>query len=339
MIKAAVIGVGAMGKNHARVYRELSDVTLVGVSDASAETAARVGRHLNVPHFTDYVRLLDAHRPDIVSVAVPTNLHFEVAKSLVARGIHVLIEKPITETVEQAQALIKLAAEAGVKLGVGHIERFNPAVAELRRRLEDGALGETFRVQSRRMGPFPARIRDVGVVIDLASHDLDMVRYVLGVEVTRVYAETANSINTDREDIVDCVLRCENGVIGTLNVNWMTPTKIRELSIIGARGMFLVNYLTQELYFYENQVAPSRWDQLSILTNVSEGNTTRYQIARYEPLKAELDNFVQAVQNDGAPLVSGEDGLRALGLAQALMRSGQEHRAIGRDEMPWLASK
>lgn len=327
-IKAAVIGVGAMGKNHVRVYRELPNVDLVGVADTNLETAARIGRYYDVPYETDYLRLLDEQQPEVISVAVPTNFHHEVALVAIARGIHILMEKPITQTVPQARELIEQAGEAGVKLGVGHIERFNPAVVALKERLAGGALGQVFRIQSRRMGPFPPRIRDVGVIIDLATHDLDMVRYVLGVEVTRVYAEVAHGINTDREDIVDGVLHCENGAIGTLNVNWMTPTKIRELTVIGAKGMFSVNYLTQELYFYANSVAPNQWDSLSVLTGVAAGDMTRYQIARQEPLKAELADFVKAVSEDRAPLVSGEDGARALMLAQALIRSGREHCVV-----------
>lgn len=328
MLNAAVIGVGSIGQHHARNYADLPGVQLVAVADASEPLAERIGHRYNAPFETDYRTLLDTYKPDLVSVAVPTNLHFEVAQEAIKRGIHVLVEKPITETVAQAQALIALAKQHNVRLMVGHIERFNPAVMELKKRLAAGALGKVFRLQSRRMGPFPARIRDVGVVIDLASHDLDMVRHVLGTEVTRLFAETAQGINTDREDIMDCVLRCENGVIGTLNVNWMTPAKVRELMLIGSQGMFLVNYLTQELYFYENDAAPSEWHQLSVLTGVGEGNMTLLKIPRHEPLRAELQEFISAVQEAREPLVTGEDGMKALALAQAVVQSGNEGRMV-----------
>lgn len=328
MVKAAVIGVGAIGQNHARVYNELPDVDLVAVSDLDELNGARVAGNLNVPYECDFEKMLDIYKPDLVSVSVPTVYHYDVAAEAIQRGIHVLIEKPITATVEQGHRLIKMAQNAGVKLTVGHIERFNPALIELKKRLDNGDIGKVFRVQTRRMGPFPARIRDVGVVVDLASHDVDIVRYILGTEITRVYAETAQNITTDREDMLDCVLRCENGVVGTLNINWLTPTKIRELAVTGTQGMFVINFLLQELYFYENAVAPTSWHQLSVLTGVSEGAMTRPMIARHEPLRAELESFAKAVEFNTEPLVSGEDGLKALMIAQALVDSGLNGKII-----------
>lgn len=332
MVKAAVIGVGAIGRNHARVYNELPDVDLVAVSDVDEVNGQKVADNLNVRFEGDYLTMLDTYKPDLVSISVPTVDHFEVASQAIQRGIHILVEKPITATVEEGYKLIEMAREAGVKLTVGHIERFNPALIELKKRLDQGEIGKVFRVQSRRMGPFPARIRDVGVVVDLASHDVDIIRYIMGTEITRVYAETAQNITTDREDMMDCVLRCENGAVGTLNINWLTPTKIRELIVTGTRGMFVVNYLLQELYFYENAVAPTAWHQLSVLTSVSEGAMTRPMIARHEPLRAELESFANAVRDDITPLVTGEDGLKALALALALVQSGLEHRIVEVDE-------
>lgn len=328
MLKVAVIGVGAIGRHHARNYHDIADVELVAVSDANPQQAETIGNTYGVPYETDYLTLLDTYKPDLVSICVPTNLHFEVAKNVIERGIHLLVEKPITETVEQAKQLIQLAKEHNVKLTVGHIERFNPAIIELKKHLDEGRLGKVFRIQSRRMGPFPARIRDVGVVIDLAPHDLDMVRYVLDTDIVRVFAESAHGINTDREDIMDCVLRTANGVIGTLNINWMTPTKVRELSIVGAKGMYVVNYLTQDLYFYENDAVDGSWSALDVLRGVGEGNVTQFKLARQEPLRAELSTFVNAVAEDKDPLVSGRDGLEALAWAQAVVKSGEENIAI-----------
>lgn len=328
MIKAAVIGVGSIGQNHARVYRELPDVKLVAVSDNDEETAKRVGNRLAVDYVTDYVKLLDDYKPDLVSVSVPTVYHYDVALQAIERGIHVLVEKPIAATLEQADELIAAAKANNVKLTVGHIERFNPAIQELKRRIDAGEIGDVFRIQSRRMGPFPTRIRDVGVVIDLASHDVDIVRYILDTDINRVFAETTGSIATDREDTLDAVLRCENNAIGTLNINWITPTKIRELTVTGTNGMFLVNYLTQEVYFYENADAAEMWQSLSLLKGVSEGQMVRLKVNNQEPLKAELKSFADAVRNDTNPLVSGEDGKKALQLAQALVKSGLEQAVI-----------
>lgn len=334
MVKAVVIGAGMIGRNHTRVYKEIPECELVGVSDVSESIANDIGNRFGVAYHTDFRALVDQVKPDLASVSVPTVHHYEVVKELIARGIHVLVEKPITATIEQGQEIIALATEAGVWLAVGHIERFNPAVMELKKRLNEGQLGKPFRIHSKRMGPFPARIRDVGVVVDLATHDVDIVRYALGTEIIRVSAETAQGISTDREDIMDCVLRCENGVIGTLNINWMTPTKTRELTVTGSQGMFHVNYLTQDLYFYENDMAPLKWDALSSLTGVDEGNMTRLKLSRNEPLKAELTDFVHAVRDNRPPLVSGEDGLKALACSLALVQSGQEGRTVQMSE--WL---
>lgn len=334
MIKAVVIGVGMIGRNHARVYKEIAECELVGVSDTTETLAHDISQRYSVVYDTDYRRLTDRVQPDLASVSVPTVHHYEVVKELIARGIHVLVEKPITATIAQGREIIELAKQAGVHLAVGHIERFNPAVLELKKRLNEGQLGKPFRIHSQRMGPFPARIRDVGVVVDLATHDMDIVRYTLDTDIVRVSAETAQGISTDREDIMDCVLRCENGVIGTLNINWMTPTKTRELTVTGSQGMFHVNYLTQDLFFYENDMAPLRWDALSTLTGVDEGNMTRLKLSRHEPLKAELTDFVLAVRDNRAPLVSGEDGLKALAGALALVQSGREGRTVQMSE--WL---
>jgi UDP-N-acetylglucosamine 3-dehydrogenase len=329
MLKAAVIGVGAMGKHHARVYDQMPAIQLVGVADASEEAGERTARLCHTVACTDYRKLLDDARPDVVTVAVPTEFHHQVALDALAAGCHVLVEKPIAATEEQARELIDRAEALGRKLMVGHIVRFDPAVQALKERLKTDELGRIFQVRCRRLGPFPARIRDVGVVIDLATHDLDMIRYLTGQEAVRVYAETEQELYSAYEDILIGTVRLVDDTIGILDVNWLTPTKIRELTVTGERGMFLVNHLTQDLYFYENAEANGeRWNAMSLLCGVSEGRMIRYPVRKYEPLKAELEGFVQAVVEDRSVPVNGDDGLVALQLAQMLVRSGREGRAI-----------
>lgn len=328
MLRAAVIGVGSIGRNHARVYRESPNAHLVAVVDDHAETSAKIAQQRNVAGYTDLREMFDIEKPDLVSVAVPTVAHLETARQAIERGIHVLVEKPIAPTVEQAREMIELAQKHNVVLAVGHIERHNPAIAELTRRIEAGELGKIFQLSARRIGPFPARIRDVGVLLDLATHDLDIITSIVDSPVQRVMAETVSGINTDREDMVNGLVRFKDGILGVIDINWMTPTKVRELSVIGAKGRFLVNYLTQELYFYENDVAPSNWDSLSVLRGVGEGNVTGYKVPRVEPLKAEIEDFIEAVQTNGTPKVTGEDGLRALALAQAMVESGQTGQPV-----------
>lgn len=333
-LRAAVIGVGAMGRHHARVYHEIDEARLVGVADADPATAARAGRLFHVPAFADIADLLDETQPQVVSVAVPTLLHLPVAQEVLRRGIHLLIEKPIAFTVEEGAAIIRLAQEAGVVLTVGHVERYNPAIVALKARLLAGELGRIYQVHARRLGPFPARVRDVGVVIDLASHDLDIMRYLLESEATRVTAETARRIHTEHEDLLSGLIRFANDAIGVLDINWLTPTKIRELMVTGERGMFLVNYLTQDLSFFENSTAPAGWDTLGNITGVSEGAMIRPRIDKTEPLRVELERFVAAAQGQAVDLVSGHDGLRALALARALVVAGEAGATVHLPDAP-----
>ncbi len=212
---------------------------------------------------------------------------------------------------------------------IGHIVRFSPAVQALKAKLTAGDLGRVFKVICRRVGPFPARVRDVGVVVDLAPHDLDLMRYLTGLDPLRVYAETERRIHTDHEDLLVGTLRFPDGVIGTLEIDWLTPTKVREVLVLGERGMYRVDDLTQDLYFFENAQAEGElWAALRQLKGVSEGQMVRYAIRRYEPLKAELQAFVAAIQAGQPVPVTGEDGLAALRLALALVESGRSHQLV-----------
>lgn len=325
-MRAAVIGVGAMGCNHARIYNELETTELVAVADADKECAERVGRVRGARAYTDYHEMLDREQPDVVSIAVPTQLHYEVALAALDSGCHVLVEKPLAWTLDEGRQIIARARDKNLKLTVGHIERFNPAIIELKQRISRGELGRVFRVHARRLGPFPSRVQDVGVVIDLATHDLDIMHYLIEAEVTRVYAETERNVHPVYEDLLLGLLKFENGVVGMLDINWLTPTKIRELSVTGERGMFLVNYLTQDLFFYENDYTNGQWHYIDILRGVSEGNMTRLKVDKREPLQVELASFVAAVSDDRMPEVSGEDGLKALALAEKLVESGRQRR-------------
>jgi UDP-N-acetylglucosamine 3-dehydrogenase len=323
MLQAGVIGVGAMGRHHARVYGELDETELVAVADTDRARLDAVERCYRVRTYVDYREMLIRERLDLVSVVVPTQWHRAVALDVIEAGIHLLVEKPIAATVEDAQDIIKAAARRGVKLTVGHVERFNPAVIELKRRLGRGELGRVFAIHARRVGPFPARVRDVGVVIDLATHELDIMPWLIGQPVQRVRAETARHVHASYEDSLSAVLRFADGTIGTLDVNWLTPTKVRELSVTGERGMFVANYLTQELYFYENGHADGQWETLAVLTGVAEGDSVRLRIEHREPLQAELASFIEMIRTHNEPLVTGADGLAAVALAQALIEAGR----------------
>jgi predicted dehydrogenase len=328
MTRVAVIGVGSMGKNHVRVYSEMPNVELVAVVDANFELAERVGKSNHVPAYDDYFEMIDQTKPEAVSIAVPTSLHYQVAKDILELGCHVMVEKPIASTAEQAQNLVELADRLGTILMVGHIERYNPAIIELKRRLDQNELGRIFQIHARRLGPFPTRIQDVGVIMDLAPHDLDIMRYLTGREVSRVHAETKQILHETHDDMFAGLVRFDNGILGVLEINWLTPTKIRELYVTGERGMFQVNYITQDLCFYENaDTNGDRWSTISLLRGVSEGMIIRYPIKKKEPLRAELESFISSVHGKSRFHGNGYDAQVALELVSALIQASADGTA------------
>ena len=329
MTRVAVIGAGAMGRNHARIYREVRDCDLVGVADPDAAIAAEIAALNGTRLYTDYSAMIRQEHPDAVSVVVPTRYHKSVVLDVLQAGCHVLVEKPISATPKEAEDMITAATRAGRLLMVGHIERFNPVIRELKRRIEQGQVGRLFQIHTRRLGPFPPRVRDVGVVVDLATHDIDVIRYLTGSEGVRLYAETKREVHTSREDMLTGLIRFESDMLAVLEVNWLTPTKIRELTVTGERGMFRADYLTQDLYFYENaEVSGTPWDAIQVLRGVSEGPMSRLAVRKEEPLRVEIDNFLAAAQGRQAQVATGEDGLAALRVALALIESGEKHQSI-----------
>lgn len=326
-LDVAVIGAGSMGMNHLRVLRDFSEdqIRLVGVAEPNEPNLRRAVSRFHVEGYSDYHEMLEKTQPNLVSVVIPTHLHFEVASYALARGINVLLEKPMTSTIEEAVALNQLAHIHEVKLAIGHVERFNPAVIEIKHHLEAFELGQVFHLHARRLGPFPPRICDVGVILDLATHDIDVMRYLTDAEVEHVYAETQRRVHSRHEDLLLGVIRFTNQAVGVLDVNWLTPTKVRELSVTGEKGMYLVNYLTQDVYFYENDYTPTTWDALRSLTGVSEGTMTRLKVQKAEPLRLEYEDVIAALVNDTIPTVTGEDGLAVLKVAHQLSESKNEN--------------
>jgi UDP-N-acetylglucosamine 3-dehydrogenase len=328
VLRAGVIGVGSMGRNHARVYAGMEDLEIVAVADPDGPTSSKVGQMYRCQSYTDYREMLAREQLDLVSVVVPTRFHYTVASEVIAAGVPLLIEKPIATTVAQGRELIDQAHRAGVQLTVGHVERFNPAIIALKQQLEQHELGKLFQIIARRVGPFPARIMDVGVVIDLATHDMDVLNYLIGSPITRMHVELNRYLHQRHEDMLSAVLRFANGLIGVLDINWLTPTKIRELTVIGERGMFVANYLTQDLTFYENDSCQGeQWQELAVV-GVSEGRMIRHKVQRREPLVEELRAFANCVRHGQQPLVSGENALEALILANQLVEAGTINQPV-----------
>jgi UDP-N-acetylglucosamine 3-dehydrogenase len=331
-LRAGVVGLGMMGRNHARVYREAPDVELVAVADIDRSAREAVSRDTAVRSYADAVRMLAEEQLDLVSVAAPTSSHAEIALEALGRGVNVLVEKPIATERAEAQAMIDAARAAGRILTVGHIERFNPAVREMKARLAAGQVGRVFQVRAARLGPFPARIRDVGVVVDLATHDLDVMRYLLGSDPVRLYAETEQRIHTEHEDLFCGLLKFANGAVGLLDINWLTPTKERRLSVTGERGMLVADYLTQDLRFYPNPVAAGDRSGAPV-RSVAEGEVTEIPVTRREPLAVELAEFARAVRDGGPPPVDPRDAMIALLLARKMVESADRGEALRADAL------
>ena len=327
ILNAAVIGVGSMGANHARVYARMASTNLVAIADVDQEVCERVARTYKAKAYSDYREMLERERVDVVSIAVPTHLHCQVALDTMAAGVHSFVEKPLADSIANSRIMIDGSHRREVLLAVGHIERYNPAVIALKQRLATGQLGKIYQIHARRIGPFPPRVQDVGVVFDLATHELNVMEYLANAGIRTIAAEVRRTLQNNHEDLVSGIVRFDNDIVGVLDINWLTPTKIRQLSILGEKGLFLVNYLTQELWFYENRSAADKWEGLAT-ASVSEGSVIKYELERVEPLRAELEAFVDAVLHGYNGLVNGEEGLRAVYLAEQLLRASSEHRVV-----------
>ncbi|SMF33913.1 Gfo/Idh/MocA family protein [Desulfovibrio gilichinskyi] len=324
-MKVAVIGTGSMGQNHVRLYSDIKDCVLVGIADANSEQTKRLCSLYGGRAYSDYRELIEKEKPDAVTIALPTALHKQATMDCLEAGIHVLVEKPIAKTVAEAKEMIAKAKQVGKVLQVGHIERFNPAIQQLKQRLADNQLGKIFTIHSRRQSSYPGRITDVGVASDLATHELDMMRYISGSEVSTMTAEVSKVMNTQNEDIVFGLLRFQNGILGILDVNWVTPTKIREIAITGENGMFTVDYLNQNISLHSNYAAEQNETKSEWFTTkfgVAEGDFTSFRVEKKEPLRVEIEAFLKCCNDNGTPLVTGEDGLESLSLALQIVDCG-----------------
>jgi len=262
----------------------------------------------------------------VVSAAIPTGQHLAVARLVIDSGAHLLLEKPIAQSVEEGREIIAAAQRRGITLLVGHIERYNPAVRELRERLQAGQLGQVYRIEVERVGPFPTRIFDVGVILDLAVHDLDVINSLLGNQPTRLYCQTQQLLHQSHEDVMIGLIDYPDQVLAVLNINWTSPVKRRQLRVYGQKGMFSVNYITQDLYLYENP-SPQEQEWGGPL-GIEEGNMIKFHLARQEPLVREIDYFLHAVRTGVDLQEANLSGLQALHLSQLLVQSARTRMAV-----------
>lgn len=313
-INVGVIGVGAMGYNHARVYYRLEEANLVAVSDVSERTLNKVCEKYNAKGYSDYEDLLKDPEIEVVSVCVPTTHHHDVVMKAIEYGKHVLVEKPIAFSLEEAEEMIAAAKEKGVILGTGHVERFNPAVQKAKELIENDVIGDVVSASAKRVGPFPPRIKDVGVCIDLAIHDLDVMYYLFNEDVEQVYGTMSSILDkTDFEDHAEIMVSFTNAT-GILEVNWLTPYKRREIEITGTDGIISVDYIEQSI---------------EVFGKFAQDITIKHE----EPLKEELKSFLKAVDEGKDPVITGEDGLNALKMVIAASKSSRAHKPISFDEI------
>jgi predicted dehydrogenase len=297
-LRVGVVGVGVMGSNHARVVSELPGVKLVGVADPDRKRCDQVARTLGCASFADADALM-RQGVDAVTIAAPTHLHRDIAIDCAARGIHILVEKPIASTVEESRAVVAAARRAGVTLMVGHVERFNPAVQSIKRAIKDQ---DILSIAITRVGPFPPRMSNVGVVIDLAVHDIDLIRWFTDSEIVQIQPQTSSAV-AEREDIALLQFRTASGVLAHINTNWLTPFKARTVHIATRDKYVIGDLLTLQV----TECFGFQPDGSYSMRHLSVGYA--------EPLRSELVAFVNAIRSGEPPAVTGEEAVAALEVA------------------------
>ncbi len=321
MINVAVIGIGNMGRNHARVYYELDNVNLIAVCDFNEKLCKEVSTEFNCKYYIDYEEMLSKENIDAISIVVPTKHHKSVALGCIKKQKHVLLEKPMAETVEDAKEIIVAAEKNKIKLAIGHIERFNPAVVELKKIIDSKILGDIISLVTRRVGGFPPQINDSNVIIDLAVHDIDIYNYLLGLQPTEITANTTRAIINNREDCADIFLKYK-GTTGYIQVNWITPVKIRNLSITGTKGYAELDYISQELTLFKNNFVSKTVDFGEYVEIFGKHEKQEIPVKKEEPLKNEIKHFIDCVINNKEPLVDGKEGIEALEICIKALKAG-----------------
>ncbi len=319
-MKTGVIGVGSMGQNHARIYSEISD--LVGVFDLDADQARKVAHRFGAKPYLDLDELIG--EADALSVCTPTANHFAVAMKSIRAGKSTLLEKPFTGASRQAEKLCREAERRKVVLASGFVERFNPVVAAAKDALEDGQFGKLISIASRRVSSFPSRVRDVGVIMDLAIHDIDVIRYITSSEILAVFSLGGRHSSVEFEDHANLLLEIEGGVTGFIETNWLTPMKVRKVSLTCSESFVQLDYIDQSLEMSSTrirEVDPGNLFQVPL-----EHDVRRMSLKKEEPLRRELEDFLGAAGSSMPPQAGGWDAVANLRVCEAAARSLRERR-------------
>ena len=321
-LRAGLVGLGMMGRHHARVMASLPGVDFVGVCDPAGDSGGVAQGRPVVKTVTELI----AMGIDYAMVAVPTIYHLEIGLELAAANVHAMVEKPLSQDVATSKQLTLAFEKASLVGAVGHIERYNPSLQEARRRLTQ--LGALYQVVTRRQGPFPARIADVGVVKDLATHDIDLTAWITGQPYASVSARTALRTGREHEDLVAFVGTLRDGTITSHLINWLSPLKERVTILTGEKGAFVADTLTADLTFYANGTVSSGWDEIAMFRGVSEGDVIRYAIPKHEPLRMEHENFRDAVLGKESDIVTMQQGLATVVVAEAIIESANSNSTV-----------
>jgi UDP-N-acetylglucosamine 3-dehydrogenase len=308
-IKVGVVGCGSWGRNHVRVYRELPGAELVGVADLNPAVAREIGERYRVPYYTDPDKILSDPEVQLVSICTPTITHAELGLRALERGKHVLVEKPMANSVAEAEDLIGAAERYHLWLTVGFVERFNPAVQEVYKRVASGEIGNVILAHSRRVSRSPGRIGDVGVVKDLAIHDVDIINHLMGVMPESVSA-VAGRIRHKYEDYANINMLYADDRNAFIETNWLTPRRVRTLTVTGTEGIINVEYTTQQI------------------TIENDERILQPFLSYKEPLMEELGSFIRHVAADEEPEITGGDGLNALRVCEAALKSSETRRRV-----------
>jgi len=322
-IKTAVIGVGNMGVYHTRVYSQLNNTDLIAVADTNETVGIKIAQKFNCRYYKDYNKLLKEENIDAVSIAVPSKLHKRVALDVIGHGKHLLIEKPIAINSRDAKEIIIMAQKRKVILMIGHIERFNPAVQKLKEMIKAGNLGSIISIIARRVGISAPQINDSNIMIDLAIHDIDILNYLLNGHATEVFVKGRTVLTSQKNDSIEMMLSYDK-VIGFIQADWITPIKIRNLSVTGSNGYIELNYITQTLNLYQSKYIR----RLDGFIKFGEPITERIKIQKKEPLLCELKAFMRCIIEKTQPLTTGEDGLKALIIAEKALKSLEYNKII-----------
>ncbi|MEM2917124.1 MAG: Gfo/Idh/MocA family oxidoreductase [Candidatus Bathyarchaeia archaeon] len=314
-LRVAVVGIGFWGRNHVRVFRELPQTELVGICDINAERVSALAKELEIEGYTDSNQLLKRNDLDAVTICTWTTTHAEEATKALNAGKHVLIEKPIASTVPEAKKIVELAKRKQLHLMVGFIERFNPGVQRVKEAINEGKIGTLVSATARRVSQWPERIGDIGVVKDTAIHDIDVMRYLFGEDPVAVYAKVGNLRHKRFEDYAQIMLSFKQNRTAFIETNWLTPYKTRNLIVTGSEAIISLDYLTQKV------------------TIETAGQTLTPRYEWQEPLKLELQHFADSILNNKEPQVTGEDGLKALIIAEAALKSTQNNKAVLLEEI------